>query len=102
VSVIDAAETRAERAAPVSVAGLRASVAARLASLTDVQLVGLAAAGLFLLAAWPLLLVELPPLQDLPNHVATAHIVAHPDRYPEYSFNGLWRSNALLTLWFLA
>ena len=102
MSVIDAAETRAERAAPVSVAGLRASVAARLASLTDVQLVGLAAAGLFLLAAWPLLLVELPPLQDLPNHVATAHIVAHPDRYPEYSFNGLWRSNALLTLWFLA
>ena len=46
--------------------------------------------------------MELPPLQDLPNHVAIAHIVAHPDRYPEYTFNGLWRSNALLTLWFLA
>jgi hypothetical protein len=56
---------------------------------------------LFALAAWPLLLVELPPLQDLPNHVATAHIVAHPDRYPEYVFNGPLRSNALLTLWFL-
>jgi hypothetical protein len=73
-----------------------------LANLSDAQLVALAASALFVLAAWPLLLVELPPLQDLPNHVATAHIVAHPDRYPEYAFNGLWRSNALLTLWFLA
>ena len=100
--VIEAAEPRAGRAVPASVAGVRASVAAWLASLSDTQLIALAASALFVLAAWPLLLVELPPLQDLPNHVATAHIVAHPDRYPEYVFNGLWRSNALLTLWFLA
>ncbi len=70
------------------------------AGLSDARLTGLVALALFALAAWPLLLVELPPLQDLPNHVATAHIVAHLDLYPEYVFNGLFKSNALLTLWF--
>jgi len=71
-----------------------------LASLTDAQLVLLVAALLFALAAWPLLLVPLPPLQDLPNHLATAHIVAHPELYPQFAFNGLFKSNCLLTLWF--
>lgn len=46
-----------------------------------------------------MLLVDLPPLQDLPNHVATAHIIAHPELYPEYVFHGFFRSNALLMLW---
>jgi hypothetical protein len=55
---------------------------------------------LFALAAWPLLLVDLPPFQDLPGHLATAHIIAHPDLYPEYGFNGFLKSNSLLTLWF--
>jgi hypothetical protein len=55
---------------------------------------------LFAVAAWPLLLVDLPPFQDLPNHVAAAHIVAHLDLYPEYAFNGFFKSNCLLTLWF--
>ena len=71
-----------------------------LAGLSDARLTSLVALALFALAAWPLLLVDLPPLQDLPNHVATAHIVAHPDLYPQYTFNGLFKSNALLTLWF--
>ena len=70
------------------------------ASLSNVRLTLLVAGGLFALAAWPLLLVGLPPMQDLPNHVATAHIVAHPDLYPEFAFNGLFKSNSLLTLWF--
>jgi len=70
-----------------------------LASLSDARLVSLVAAVLFAMAAWPLLLVDLPPLQDLPNHVASAHIIAHPDLYPEYVFNGLLKSNSLLTLW---
>jgi hypothetical protein len=73
---------------------------AALAGLTDARLVLLVAAVLFALAAWPLLLVQLPPFQDLPNHVATAHIVAHPDLYPQFVFNGLFKSNCLLTLWF--
>jgi len=71
-----------------------------LAGLTDARLVLLISAVLFALAAWPLLLVDLPPFQDLPNHVATAHIAAHPDLYPQFTFNGLFKSNCLLTLWF--
>ena len=66
---------------------------------TDARLVGLVATTLFVLGAWPLLLVPLPPFQDLPNHVATAHIIAHPDLYPQYVFNGFFKSNALLMLW---
>jgi hypothetical protein len=71
-----------------------------LAELSDTRLVLLVAAVLFALGAWPLLLVALPPFQDLPNHVATAHIVAHPELYPQFAFNGLFKSNCLLTLWF--
>ena len=68
-------------------------------SLSDARLIALFATALFALFAWPLLLVPLPPFQDLPNHVVTAHIVAHPELYPEFSFNGFFKSNALLTLW---
>jgi hypothetical protein len=69
------------------------------ASKSNVPLVLLVALALFAMAAWPLLLVGLPPLQDLPNHVASAHIAAHLDLYPQYVFNGLLKSNSLLTLW---
>jgi hypothetical protein len=72
----------------------------RLTALSDVRLTLAVAAALFALAAWPLLLVELPPYQDLPNHLATAHIVAHPELYRDLAFNGFFKSNALLTLWF--
>jgi hypothetical protein len=67
--------------------------------LSDARLVALTAVALFALYAWPLLLVAVPPFQDLPNHLATAHIIEHPDLYPEFTFNGLLKSNALLTLW---
>ena len=52
------------------------------AALTDVRLTAWIAFALFVLSAWPLLLVDLPPFQDLPNHVATAHIVEHPELVP--------------------
>jgi len=55
--------------------------------------------GLFALAVWPLGLVDLPPLQDLPNHLASQHIADHQHLYPEFVFNGLFKSNALLSLW---
>jgi hypothetical protein len=79
--------------------GWTASVTKSLAGLSDAWLVALAATLLFALSAWPLLLVALPPLQDLPNHVASAHIAAHPDLYPQYVFNGFFKSNALLAWW---
>ncbi|HVV52156.1 MAG TPA: hypothetical protein VHO06_20980 [Polyangia bacterium] len=75
------------------------SPGAALAALSDARLVALVGLALFVLAAWPLLLVPSAPFQDLPNHLATAHIVAHPELYPELTFNGLFKSNSLLTLW---
>jgi hypothetical protein len=69
------------------------------AGLSDGRLVVLVAFALFALSAWPLLLVALPPLQDLPNHVAIAHIIAHPTLYPAYSFNGFFKTYSLLALW---
>jgi hypothetical protein len=75
------------------------TVAAWLTRLSDPALVAATAAVLFALSAWPLLLVTLPPLQDLPNHLASAHIIEHPEIYPEYTFNGFFKSNSLLTLW---
>ena len=71
-----------------------------IAELTDAQLALLLASALFALSAWPLLLVDLPPFQDLPNHVATAHIVEHPELFPQFAFNGFFKSNSLLALWF--
>ena len=74
-------------------------LAARVSRLSNVTLTLAVASLLFALSAWPLTLVELPPLQDLPNHLAAAHIAAHLDIYPEYVSNGLFKSNSLLTLW---
>jgi len=79
--------------------GSNSWLVARLAGVSNAMLVSLVALALFALAAWPLLLVELPPFQDLPNHVASAHIAAHLDRYPQYVFNGFFKSNSLLALW---
>ena len=97
------AETEPDGKVPVSGAPTRNGggpwLFARLASLSDTTITLAVALVLFVLAAWPLLLVDLPPFQDLPNHLAAAHIAAHPDLYPQYVFNGLWKSNSLLTLW---
>jgi hypothetical protein len=54
---------------------------------------------LFALSTWPLLLVELPPYQDLPNHLATVTILEHPSLYPELVFNGFLKTNAAMTAW---
>jgi hypothetical protein len=84
---------------PVPENARRRGLTAWIAGLSDGGLVGLTALVLFAMAAWPLLLVAMPPLQDLPNHVATAHIIAHPELYPEYVFGGFFKSNSLLNLW---
>lgn len=70
-----------------------------LAALSDRALGFAIGATLFVLSAWPIVLVELPPFQDLPNHLASAYIVNHLDRYPDYVFNGFWKSNSLFGLW---
>ena len=54
---------------------------------------------LFALAAAPLLLGTVPPLQDLPNHLASAYIAEHIADYPALEVNGYLRSNSALALW---
>ena len=66
---------------------------------TDAQLALLISAVLFALAAWPLALVTVPPLQDLPNHLAAATILQHPNLYPELVFNGYLKTNSALFTW---
>ena len=68
--------------------------------LTDAQTALLVSAALFIVGAWPLALVEVPPFQDLPNHLATATVIDNLDRYPEYVFNGYAKTNAALFAWF--
>jgi hypothetical protein len=54
---------------------------------------------LFLVGAWPLMLTEVPPYQDLPNHLAAVTVIQHPARYPEFVFNGFFKTNAALFSW---
>jgi hypothetical protein len=68
---------------------------------TDGQLALLLSAVLFVLAAWPVLLVAIPPFQDLPNHLAAITVIQHPAAYPELVFNGLFKTNSALFTWLL-
>jgi hypothetical protein len=74
---------------------------AALGRASDAQLALFVSAVLFALAAWPLALVDLPPFQDLPNHLATVTVIEHPERYPEFVFNGFFKTNSLLFTWLL-
>jgi hypothetical protein len=81
--------------------GAWSRVVAAFAAATDGQLALLLSAALFALAAWPLLLVEVPPFQDLPNHLATLTVIQHPEQYPELVFNGFFKTNSALFTWLL-
>jgi hypothetical protein len=67
--------------------------------LTDAQLALLISALLFAVGAWPLALTAVPPYQDLPNHLAAATVIAHPERYPDFVFNGFFKTNSALFTW---
>ncbi len=66
---------------------------------TDTHIALLVSAALFVLGAWPLALTEVPPYQDLPNHLAAATVIDNPGRYPEFVFNGFFKTNAALFAW---
>ena len=68
-------------------------------SLSNGQLALLISAFLFAYGAWPLALTAVPPYQDLPNHLAAATVIAHPERYPEFVFNGFFKTNSALFTW---
>ena len=54
---------------------------------------------LFVVGAWPLALTEVPPYQDLPNHLAAVTVIENLERYPEFVFNGFFKTNAALFAW---
>ena len=58
----------------------------------------IATAVLFVLGAWPLLLCDVPPLEDLPAHLATSVVIRHLDAYPQLAFHGFFKTNAALFL----
>jgi hypothetical protein len=87
-------------ARPASIGQWQRLVAA-LGRTTDGQLALLSSAVLFLLAAWPLALVAIPPFQDLPNHLAAITVIQHPEQYPEFVFNGFFKTNSALFTWLL-
>lgn len=68
-------------------------------AVTDKQLALLASAALFALVAWPLALTEVPPYQDLPNHLAAVTVIENPKLYPELVFNGFVKTNTALFAW---
>jgi hypothetical protein len=68
----------------------------RIAALSDRQLATLIGVVLLAMAAWPLLAIDVPPYQDLPDHLATVCVLLNPERYPEYVSNGWLKANSLL------
>jgi hypothetical protein len=80
---------------------LRQASKSVIARATDGELAALCAALLFLLSAWPLALVAVPPLQDLPNHLAATTVIEHRERYPGFVFNGFFKTNSALFTWLL-
>ena len=67
--------------------------------LSDRQLAFAIGAVLFAISAWPVALVDVPPLQDLPNHLAAVTVISHPEQYPEFVANGFFKTNAALFGW---
>lgn len=66
---------------------------------SDQHLAMLLSAALFVVGAWPLALTEVHPYQDLPNHLAAVTVIENPARYPEFVFNGFFKTNAALFAW---
>src|SRR5450432_2217033 len=81
--------------------GFGQGFASALARVTDRQLALILGSVLFVVAAWPLTLVDIPPFQDLPNHLAAVAVIRHLDHYPEFVFNGYFKTNSALFTWLL-
>jgi hypothetical protein len=79
----------------------RAPAARGLKGLTDGQLALVVSGVLLLLGAWPLVLTDIPPYQDLPNHLATVVVIENAARYPEFVFNGFFKTNAAFFVWLM-
>lgn len=82
--------------------GAWASWVVRWRGLTDRQLAWLLGSVLLVVTGYPLALTEVPPFQDLPNHLAAIAVIERPELYPEFVFNGFFKTNTALFLWLLA
>jgi hypothetical protein len=74
-------------------------VEAALARWSDRRLATTLGLVLFVTTAWPVLLLKVAPYQDLPGHLATVTVLAHPERYPDFLPNGWLKSNMALVAW---
>ena len=81
------------------VIGLLGRARASVERLSDRQLALVVSAVLFAVAAWPIALTEVPPYQDLPNHLAAVTVLQNPAMYPEFVSNGFIKTNAALFTW---
>jgi hypothetical protein len=97
--VAASATASGENPRSTATAGLLAPARAWVERLTDVQAALLVSGVLFAITAWPIFFVEVPPYQDLPNHLAAATVLSHPGDYPEFAFNGFFKTNAALFTW---
>jgi hypothetical protein len=59
----------------------------------------IATIALFVFGAWPLLLCDVPPLEDLPAHLATSVVIRHPELYTHFVFHGFFKTNGALFAW---
>src|ERR1700677_1357350 len=79
--------------------GVGREIASLFGRLTDRQL-ALALSGVLLVVdAWPLALVDVPPFQDLPNHLAAVTVIRHLDRDPEFVFHVYFKTTSALFTW---
>lgn len=86
---------RSVKAAPLDPTRISNPLMVRLTRLSDLALANVIAAVLFVLAAWPQVLMRFPPYQDLPDHLATIFVLKNPSQYPEFISTGLLHSNAI-------
>lgn len=75
------------------------SLRARSASWSDRKLAWVISTVMFLVSGWFVALTEVPPFQDLPNHLAAVTVIKHPELYPEYVVNGFFKTNTALFAW---
>jgi hypothetical protein len=99
VSLDDGAGARAGSSGVRAIGLVGSARALTQARLTDGQLALALSAALFVVGAWPLALTKVPPYQDLPNHLATLTVIENLKAYPEYVFNGFFKTNAALFSW---
>lgn len=76
-----------------------AALRARTAAWSDARLASVISAALFVLSGWFVALTDVPPFQDLPNHLAAVTVIKHPELYPEYVVNGFFKTNTALFAW---